>query len=156
MTSAIARKLASHWGQDPTTERGASLAAVSQFESSYQVRLPRDMRDYLLQLDGTGTHWPGDQDAKGFSFWQLAQIRPVNEELGAHGMPAAEDLKDYFVFADFGTWLWAYAIRLDDGRSTSNRVVLIGNDKPIHIADSFEEFVELYVHDSARTYGGLR
>ena len=114
------------------------------------------MRDYLLQLDGTGTHWPGDQDVKGFSFWQLAQIRPVNEELAAHGLRAEKGLERYFVFADFGTWLWAYAIRLGADPSAGNRIVMIGNDDPIHIADSFDEFVDLYVQDSPRLYGGMR
>lgn len=155
MPSNIAQRLANHWGQSLSSRRGASSAAVSGFEARHAVKLPGDMRDYLLQLDGTGASWPNDQDAKGFSFWQLTQIRPVNDELASKGLSALPGLERYFAFADFLTWMWAYAIELDSQASLVNRVVLVGKDHPIRVADSFTEFVDLYLQNSSRIYGEI-
>jgi hypothetical protein len=153
MPSDVAQRLVNYWGQSLSSRRGASSAALLAFEARHAVKLPSDMRDYLLQLDGTGGSWPDDQDPKGFSFWQLIQIRPVNDELASKGLSALPGLERYFVFADFLTWLWAYAIQLDAKESLVNRVVLIGKDHPIHVADSFSEFVDLYLQNSSRIYG---
>lgn len=152
MANTTVRKLADHWGQPLSSHRGASPAAIREFELSYGVKLPADMRDYFLQFDGTGAHSPLDQDAKGFSFWQLAQVRPVKDELMARRIPPMEGMEQFFVFADFLTWLWAYAIRLDAGTSARNPIVLIDGEKSVPIADSFSEFVDLYVQNSESLY----
>lgn len=111
------------------------------------------MREYLLQLDGTGSHWPDEQDAKGFSLWPLARIRPAAEELAKTGMIEVPGLDQYFAFADYLDWSWAYAIRLASDDSSGNRVILIGQDAPLEVASSFGEFVDLYLQDSPRLYG---
>jgi len=97
---------------------GALREAIREFESRY-VKLPTEMRDYLLQLDGTSARWPVDQDARLFSFWQLAQIRPVNDELASYEVPPIAGFERYFVFADFMDWSWAYAI--NRGWSSASR-----------------------------------
>src|SRR5687767_1414656 len=99
MPSDVAQRLATYWGQSLSSRRGASSEALLGFEARHSVKLPSDMRDYLLHLDGTGASWPDDQDPKGFSFWQLTQIRPVNDELASNGLSALPGLERYFVFA---------------------------------------------------------
>jgi hypothetical protein len=153
-SSDIALKLARHWGQSLSARVGASSEALREFESRHGVKLPTEMRDYLVQLDGTGTSWQDDKDAQLFSFWQLAQIRPVNEDLASYGMQPIAGLDRYFVFADFMDWSWAYAIKLDADSPGDNEVVMIGTEDghPRRIAGSFGEFVDLYVDDSPRIY----
>jgi hypothetical protein len=150
----IAQKLAGHWGQSLSSRLGAPSDALRDFETRHGVRLPPEMRNYLLQLDGMGASWPDDQDARLFSFWQLAQIRPVNEELASHGLPPIPGVDHYFVFADFMTWSWAYAINLAADSTTGNEVVLIGTEdgRPLRVAGSFGEFVDLYVSNSPQIY----
>jgi hypothetical protein len=151
---SIAERLSRHWGQETIPPRpGAAPEAVKAFEVTHKITLPADMREYLLQLDGTGSHWPNDQDPKGFSFWPLARIRPVAEELAERRMTELPKLDQYFVFADYLGWSWAYAILLAADQSIGNRVALIGNEVPLEVASSFSEFVDLYLKDSPRLYG---
>jgi hypothetical protein len=111
------------------------------------------MREYLLQLDRSGSTWPDDQDAKGFSFWPLARILPAAEELAKTAITDVSGLDEYFAFADYLGWSWAYAIRLAFDDSRGNRVILIGKEAPFEVASSFGEFVDLYLQDSPRLYG---
>jgi len=59
-----------------------------------------------------------------------------------------------FVFADYLDWSWAYAIRLLATPSESGHIFMIGKQEtPIQIAESFSDFVELYLVDSPILYG---
>lgn len=153
MSSRVADKLSQHWAAQLAVSRGATSESVEQFEATHHVTLPAEMRDYFLELDGMGSHWPNDQDAKGFSFWPLALVRPAAEELSKMGMESPPELDRHFAFADYLGLSWAYAIRLTDDPLSGNRVMLIGKDSPVQVASSFGEFVDLYLQDSPRLYG---
>ena len=91
---------------------------------------------------------------QGFSLWELARVRPAAEELGDASPPvtAGPELDQFFVFADYLDWSWAYAIRLTADPMEGGRVVMIGtrDGVPLEIASSFGEFVDLLVRDSPR------
>ena len=152
MPSEIARRLAAHWGQPFPSSRRASEAAIAEFESRHGVRMPSDLRECLLELDGTGDRWPGDQDARGFSFWQLTEIRPVNGDVRVQDRLPTQDFDGYFVFADFLTGLWTYAIKLSDAGASDTVIAEVGGALPIRVAGSFGEFVDLYLANSALLY----
>ena len=121
------------------------------------VLLPADMRDYFAIVNGMVPVWPGDQDDKGFSFWPLERVRWVPEEL-ANLSPqgvAFPNCEDFYAFADYLGWSWAYAIRLAPS-SGGNQVILIGKDEPDLVADSFSEFVDVYLIDAPALYGAPR
>lgn len=127
---------------------GATREAVGLFETTYDVSFPADMRDYFLKHDGMSPDWRYAKDKEGFSLWELARVRPATEELADNGVPLAEqgrELDQYFAFADYLDWSWAYAIRLTADPRDINRVVMIGtaDGLPIEIASSFGEFVDL-------------
>jgi len=131
---------------------------IREFEHHYRVELPTDFRDYFLHVDGMSTQWPNAQDPDGYAFWSLDGVKSVPEEALKHksgqdwsNFPSAESL---FVFADYLDWSWAYGIRLLTARSESGQVFIIGKQETaIQVAESFSDFVELYLADSPILYG---
>lgn len=145
---------------------GASAADVALFEGRYGVKCPEDFRAYWLAMNGmdlfgkhprpaTGERNFGDQDDQGFSFWPLEQVYRLSE-----GRPPKEEpikfrgSDEYFVFADYMQWSWAYAIRLLPTISPANEVVIIGarSAPSLRVAANFEEFVRLYLDDYRRLF----
>jgi hypothetical protein len=98
-----------------------------------------------------------DTDRAGFCFWPLPRIVSAldefgnNKDLRTHLLDPR--LKDYFIFADYLHWSWAYAIRLTGDIDARGAIFKV--DEPTHlskVADSFTEFVALYLSDSSRLY----
>jgi hypothetical protein len=151
-----ADKLSRYWaGQKLPVQPGATRGAVKQFETTYGVSFPAEIRDYFLKHDGMSPYSPYDKDKNGFSFWELSRVRPAAEELAEAGPPheAGPELDHYFVFADYLDWSWAYAIRLTSDPLEGGRVVMLGmGGVPPEIASSFGEFVDLVIRDSPRLY----
>ena len=129
---------------------GCSDAQLDRFERSFSIKLPDDFRIYYRRTNGMG---PPGQDKAGFAFWSLDSIQPALlalKDAGAHAKPRGAD--DYYVFADYLDWSWAYAIRLTRAQ-TDNPVALIGKENLEIVAHSFSEFIELYLCDSPQLYG---
>lgn len=152
---SIARRLVDYWmSQRLPIAVGCSAAAVTDFERRASIALPEDMREYFLLVNGMIPEWPGDQDEKGFSFWPLERVRWVPEELAEEAPLSSSfpDAENFYAFADYLGWSWAYAIRLS-GLPGPAPVILIGKDTPELVASSFSEFVDLYLVDSPALYG---
>jgi len=154
----IGQELAKHWAAHGMAARyGNTEEEVRHFEEIHNARLPRDMRDYLLCIDGMNLYSITDyHDANGFSFWPLSKIKSAAEEARLHpegywDFPYQDVL---YVFADYLDWCWAYAILLSKLRGDDSPVFILGKaELPIKVADSFLEFVELYLADSPTIYG---
>lgn len=156
-----ADKLSRYWAAQKLPVRpGATREAVRHFETTYDVSFPAEIRDYFLKQDGMSSDWQYAKDKGGFSpwftLWELARVRPAAEELAAGRPPekAGPELDQYFAFADYLDWSWAYAIRLTSDPREGGRVVMLGtaDGVPIEIASSFGEFVDLLLQDSPRLY----
>jgi len=154
----IGRELAKHWAAQGLAARsGNSKEEVRRFEEIHNVRLPSDLRDYLLFVDGMNQHSITDyHDSNGFAFWPLSKIRSAAEELagkpeGYWDFPNRDAL---YVFADYMDWSWAYAILLSKDPSEGSPVFVLGmaESPSIRVANSFHEFVELYLADSRSLY----
>ncbi len=59
-----------------------------------------------------------------------------------------EGYKNCFVFGDYMFHIFSYAIRLNSSESGKNEIYIICGDKYKVIANSFSDFVRLYVSDS--------
>ena len=148
--------LKTHWqSQGMPVLSGVSSELITRFESEHRVILPSDMRDYFEAVNGMAMHFPHDQDKNGFTFFPLEQLRTVTEEarIMKNKWILSSAADSLFVFCDYLTWCWVYAIHLSRDPSKANRVVIIGGQRkePV-IAASFSEFVELYVGDSPELY----
>lgn len=153
---SVAQKLIAHWQSSGISiQPGVMERYIQEFESKYRVIMPPDMRGYFLQVDGMKMTLDDCKDKEGFSFWPLHRVKTAVEEMsqltGAHYN--LQELESFFVFADYFDWSWAYAIYLSSNLSAQNRVILIGKEIPIKIANSFTHFVDLYTANSPELYG---
>lgn len=146
----VARRLIYHWRrQGISLPVGCHPDSIREFERRNRVVLSDEMRAYFLESNGMG----GSEDDNGFSFWPISRVIPVEEEVERH-TPVLRHFpgdSDFFVFADYLNWSWAYAIRL---RPSPGRVVIVGKESPEVVAESFEQFVDLYIADAASLYEG--
>lgn len=154
----MGEKLKTYWqSQNMLLPLGISPERIIRFETQHQVLLPSDMRDYFVAVNGMVMHIPHDQDQNGFTFFPLEEIRTVEQE--SQRIKNASILfsgaESFFIFCDYLTWCWVYAIHLSNEQAKSNRVVIVGSQQkePV-IANSFSEFIDLYLCDSPKLYGG--
>ena len=150
MGKDIVNRLIVRWQENGAAIRkGMQEKHVNEFEKHNGVMLPSDFKHYFLMADGLS-----DDDLDGFLFWPLAYVKSVSvickEEKVP--LPAVDQLNQYFVFADYLQWSWAYAIYLSDRVVLQNPVIFVGTPEPTVIAQSFSEFIELYINSSPNLY----
>jgi hypothetical protein len=137
--------------------QGKTVEKIQEFEKRNSVSLPDDFRHYLLRVNGMYPQASQDTDRRGFCFWPLQRVVSVVNEF--ENNPAHKNdridasLENYFVFADYLQWSWAYAIQLRLGSGLARDIVKVDEpSRSIVIASSFAEFLELYLIDSPRLY----
>jgi hypothetical protein len=146
-----ASKLIARWTSVGLPLRpGCPPGRIDSFEARIGVRLPSDLRDFLARANGS------EKDETGFSFWPLEEYESFDQEVAHHSQnwPRGKDSGSYYVFCDYLHWSWGYAIRLADrdGESAPNTVIPIGMKEIFTVADTFSEFVDLYLADSPKLY----
>lgn len=114
---------------------GATDADIEAFEHLHGARLGEDIAEYFRSIDGMNE---SEADEHSIRFWPLAEVRPVLQEIAS---AKAEMFGGYFVFADYSLWAHGYAVRVAEG---TDDVILVGDEKPIAIAASFADFLEIY------------
>ena|SRR5258707_15110606 len=88
--------LRAHWtASDLETARPATRSDVAAFEQCHNVRLPSDLREYFLTLNGGILGHEGSADNDLISFWRLDQVEQIAESavdrgLFAFGQPKAK------------------------------------------------------------------
>lgn len=127
-----------------------SEVAVAALEAQYEIRIPDDFREYLLnccpQLEC-------DMDKSLFVWWQFDRIRNIPDEYSykiENPLVAAESGK-YLFFADYCIWCWAWAIACGDNDNRGRIVAIGGGDH--FIADNFGEFVDRLIADPEHYLG---
>lgn len=152
--AASATRLIDHWTtQGLKIATGAIEQEVLSFESQNRAILPQDFRDYFLKVNGMVQDFQNSCDPEGFAFWPLNQVTNVSKECAKYSpaLPVPANPENYFVFADYLQWSWAYAIHL--GRSPeAGQVIHLGTLRPKLVAGSFTEFVDLYLQDAKELY----
>jgi hypothetical protein len=150
MTATAIVKLRHYWSQSGATiGNPLSLDELSIFEAKRAVRLPLEIRELYLGANGLAP--PNDQDVNGFSFWPLQK----NQEVQAFedGKWSTPETRNCFLFADYLSLSWAYAFQPSPDL-TKARICIVGtsNGEPIWIAESLNEFIDLYIHNDSRLY----
>lgn len=130
----------------------ASEDDVALFEIKHDVSLPDDMIGYFKLLNGTG----GDCAINLYAFYSIHRIKNVVDAFrDQDGVPSYKNLASIlpdsdgiYVFADFQFNFYAYGIRLYSRPSVKNEVFVLCGDAYKQIADSFSEFIDLYMANS--------
>lgn len=144
-------QLVAHWtAQGLPLASGASETEIRSFESRCGFELPGDLWIYFRRVNGLVQRGGFDVDEDGFAFWPLEDVQPLLTVCTKYQQPVppVPDPQAYFVFADYLQWSWAYAIRLG---TSGNPVIFVGAEGPV-VANSFTEFVALYVQDADPLY----
>jgi SMI1 / KNR4 family (SUKH-1) len=136
---------------------GVPARRLEEFESRHGVRLPDDLRDYFLAIDGMGPenlNPPFGWDDDLFRFFPLHQVQPATEQF--HPDLFLADQSSYFAFADHSIALPTFAIRLTADVTCGNDVLAIFSDRREYqagrVAGSFSDFVEHYLASEGSRY----
>ena len=137
----VGKLLRDSWvGRGVAVNPPAPSAAVEAFESKYQLRLPPDLRDYFLTVNGM---LDGESDDDLLSFWPLESLVPAADE--PELWPGVPDPSVCFAFADYFIVSNVFAIQLS--RSDASTPIYV-NDDPTPVAHSFAEFATLTLASS--------
>jgi hypothetical protein len=97
----------------------------------------------------------GEVDSEFYEFYSLNKIADAVTQLGDYGIPRhgesivqIKNPESCFVFADYSINLIAYVIRLSNIDFEQNEVYAICGDDHKVIANSFSEFISIYLNDS--------
>ena len=125
------------------------------FQKRNNVIIPIDLINYFKFLNGTG----GDYSDNLFEFYSLDRIKKVKEEFkdlnsDYQRILKIDEFNGLYAFANYQFNLFVYAIRLYKEYSSKNEVYVICDDDYIVIANSFFEFLNLYLLDSSKLYFG--
>lgn len=129
--------------------RPAREAELAALERRYAIAAPGDFRDYLAAACPADDLW----DAEDAIWWSLRRIRSIPEEYEypVRNPVVVAEAHRYLFFADFAIWCWAWAIACTDDENRG-RVALIGGEPDRFVADSFTEFVQLYLANPRLVY----
>jgi hypothetical protein len=120
----------------------ATEEEIDRFETLHGVRMPSDLRDYFLRLNGV------EEAPELFRFWPLGEVRPV--DLESFRVP---DREHYFLIADYLIESFYYAIYLGNKPELQNWVVIPCMPHQPFVAITFTAFLELYLVDAPALYG---
>jgi len=114
--------------------------------------LPNDLVTYFNQINGSNDEY----DNRFYRFYPFSNFKSINDNLkNWNGTPdysnivnTLPDFESYFVFADYSICIFSYAIKLYPDFSLINQVLVICGDEYKVIANSFSDFIDLYLDDS--------
>jgi len=120
---------------------------LDEFARKYRVALPDDLCAYFAAINGMEDSF---FDMNMMSFWRLSRVVPLPDPKvwGYKDVPGLEDVECYFVFGDFMIESHYYAIKLTENGEDSGAVISTAADCPYRVADSFGEFLWLYLNDN--------
>ncbi|WP_316838577.1 SMI1/KNR4 family protein [Pedobacter gandavensis] len=128
---------------------------LRSFQKENNVIIPEDLMTYFKSLNGTG----GECTNELYEFYSIDRIVKVKDEFkNKKGIPdykgllAINEISKLYVFANFTFDLFVYAIKLYPDFSDENEVYILCGEKYQKIANSFSEFVELYLNDAKELY----
>jgi hypothetical protein len=127
---------------------------ITSFETKYGLLLPEDLISYFKDFNGTNDEY----DENLFRFFSFSQFKSISEELIFwNGVPdysdignTLQDFDKYFVIVDYQFHLYTYVIRLYSIVSKKNDVLVLCGSEFEQIANSFSEFLDLYLAQSTK------
>jgi hypothetical protein len=144
----VFERLSKYWIAH-NTRPASSLASqddISRFQERYGVRLPADLKEYVLNMNGNHLGETLEMDSTGFSFLPLSAMQPERNWSDNSYQQA-----NMFVIADFLVKCYWYCAELDSDEHDTTRIFFSGGAAPDTtrlIANSLADFLDLYMTDS--------
>jgi hypothetical protein len=134
--------LRTYWSERGLTPKpGVSAAELAAFEARYALRVPQEVRDYFLTVDGVLGGRDGAWDGDLIAFWPLTDVQPLTVLLPETRVAEADR---YIAFADWSIDAWFYAARLPLDATGVAPVFIVADDTALPVADSLTEFFMRY------------
>ncbi len=145
----VGESLKRHWLQQNVPKdqllRGASEAEITAFEACHNVRLPDDLRQYFLTVNGIGGSKGAEMDGDLFSFWPISAVKSVADYYVNAPHFEESDPASLFIFADYCIECHYYAIQLNPDSEQPTPVYLTTETPKYQFGNSFADFIELYL-----------
>ena len=124
---------------------------ILNFNSSEKVKLPDDISEYFICLNGSNSKY----DNNFFRFYPLNELKKIRDLYQDwSGIPNYKAVtgtfsgaENCFIFADYNIHTLAYGICLYPEGSIANEIYVICGDKYKLLANSFSDFIDLYLND---------
>lgn len=132
----------------------SDLDEIKAFQNKYNVEIPQDLQDYYLKINGSGNETLNNL----YEFYNINRIKKVNEELiNWTGIPDYSKLnfdgmENIYVFGEYEFNFYAFGIELFQDFSSENKVFIFCGKNFKIIANSFTEFINLYLNKSEDIY----
>jgi len=143
-------KLISYWeSQKIRLTVGVNKDTIKNFEQTKGINLPKEFFEYLQVVNGMELMYPNYTDTNGFLFYPLENLIFFEDEFCNFQDNLNPGLlgKKCLIFANYLQRSWWYGITAD------NSIVIIPNASEYKIvANSFFEFLELYINDLDTIY----
>lgn len=131
---------------------GVDESAIADFETRYGVKMPNDMREYFVAVNGMGEY--GTCDEEMFCFFPLQHVQSIAEWVPDR-LHKFQHSAEYFLFADHSISLPSFAIRLDRQQNTVNPLASVFSDFGHLLVQnfytSFSDFLSQYLNDPWKT-----
>lgn len=147
--SEVKKKLNSN--ESGTTELPTD-SDIDFFQKEHNLVLPSDLILYFKSINGGDNEY----DTNFYKFYKFQDFKSVGNSLkNWNGIPdysnivnTLKDFEHYYIFADYYFNMFTYAIRLNKLATAINEVLVICGDEYKVIANSFFEFLDLYIDNS--------
>jgi len=140
--SSIICNLREYWlSSQVDINTGITHEEINEFEKDFNVSLPTDLRKYFYEINGFD--YPSTDKAQ-FHFWSMNKIRSESDNF-IRDLNTKEKL---FVIADCDIEAYLYLIILGNDRESQNKVFLSIDNSKSELADSFSDFIKLYLNRS--------
>jgi hypothetical protein len=133
---SIFNKLRDRWIETGVSiNRGKSAEEVYDFEVKHGVALPRSFKEYLETVDGM-SDGQTDEDLISFLSLEMIDQEPNFKVLSGNVVE--------LIFAEYSIYCHYYVLR---SSRRGDRSVVVGTNGEMekHIADSFDNFIKLYL-----------
>jgi hypothetical protein len=145
-------RLLEHWRhrQEKPAASTATLDEIENWERKYGVRLPDDLREYVLRVNGIHCGEELEFDNNLNTLLPLSAMKPECEWW------SGQTSSNRFVIADHCISCFWWTVDLNAEPRPETAVFLSGasDGKPRLVASSLDEFLEMYITDAAALYGG--
>ena len=130
------------------SESVAKQSELMSFSKHHSLLLPSDLADYFESINGAQQY-----DSNFFRFYPLEDFKSIWDTYSDwEGIPDFKAVvgvlpgyENVFVVADYSIHVFSYCIRLLPFASSNNEVYVVCGPKYKIVANSFTEFIDLYM-----------
>ncbi|MBI1281041.1 MAG: hypothetical protein GC179_23145 [Anaerolineaceae bacterium] len=121
----------------------ASAEEIAAFEAKYNVRLPQDVLEYFLKINGI-SYFGGFIALEAIDKWGLITDQGYDPEYVNKYVP---DTQLYIRFGNYDISVWDWLIQLDSNPNAETPIFVL-HEKFTKIANSFSDFLQKFRTDS--------